>query len=289
MAGFASYNRFKTEVQNTLSSEAPPSQGGYGLTYAGLYPFSNASWMKSIGQGPGSNQGNTPGERNQTIQCASFTSVKDEGSQTGGASKFFYSISPNINNTQPPTGSWTNSRNAIGLNFGGRAQLLTSLTPNNKLFFTPIINAGGGLPPGGSVTNTGAGNTGGGNTGGGNTGGGNTGGGNTGGGVGNVLVGGQTGVQTGGGNTGGFAGGGVAGGGGQTYSDVRLKENINKIGISNSGIPVYQFNYKGSSERYRGTMAQDLIKLGKLEAINKDNKGFYMVDYNKIDVEFTKI
>ena len=59
--------------------------------------------------------------------------------------------------------------------------------------------------------------------------------------------------------------------------------------MSKSGIPIYEFNYKWSTDRYRGAIAQDLIKLGLVESINKDNEGFYMVDYNNLDVEFTKI
>ena len=75
-------------------------------------------------------------------------------------------------------------------------------------------------------------------------------------------------------------------------SDRRLKHNIVFRTYSKSGIPVYEFEYidKADGEgTYIGTMAQDLIKLGKSEAVITDKKGFYLVDYSKIDVDFYKI
>ena len=61
----------------------------------------------------------------------------------------------------------------------------------------------------------------------------------------------------------------LAGGGGATgvagsiaggmFSDVRLKEKIERTGASASGIPIYEFNYIGSNDRYSGAMAQDLL------------------------------
>ena len=108
--------------------------------------------------------------------------------------------------------------------------------------------------------------------------------------VGNVTPNTNTVLSTGGGiGAGGAAGAGTGAPNTGLYSDSRLKENINKVGISKTGIPIYEFNYRGLGDRYRGAMAQDLLKLGKTDAVNKDNNGFYMVDYNKIDVEFIKI
>ena len=67
-------------------------------------------------------------------------------------------------------------------------------------------------------------------------------------------------------------------------SDIRLKENINKTGVSKSGIPIYTFNYKGESEKWSGTMAQDLIKMGRKDAVTIANNGYYAVYYDVIDV-----
>jgi len=75
-------------------------------------------------------------------------------------------------------------------------------------------------------------------------------------------------------------------------SDRRLKHNIVFKTYSKSGIPIYEFEYINKLDgegRYVGTMAQDLIKLGKSEAVITDKEGFYLVDYNKVDVDFYKI
>ena len=72
-------------------------------------------------------------------------------------------------------------------------------------------------------------------------------------------------------------------------SDERVKENIIKIKYSNSGIPIYHFNYKGDSTTWSGTMAQDLIKLNKDHAITVGDDGYYRVNYNLIDVDMRKI
>lgn len=73
-------------------------------------------------------------------------------------------------------------------------------------------------------------------------------------------------------------------------SDLRLKENIEKVGYSESGIPIYEFDYINKSignGRYRGAMAQDLLDINPDAVIN--NNGFYMVNYDAIDVDFVRI
>ena len=81
---------------------------------------------------------------------------------------------------------------------------------------------------------------------------------------------------------------GTAVGGLGQLSDERLKENIVKIKYSNSGIPIYKFNYKGDSKTWSGTMAQDLIKLGREDAVIMDD-GYYRVDYNLIDIDMKEV
>jgi len=95
----------------------------------------------------------------------------------------------------------------------------------------------------------------------------------------------------GGGVAGLFGGGGGGGGGfggaiGNMFSDIRLKENIDRVGISPSGIPIYEFNYIGDDARYSGAMAQDLLGT---DAVSIDESGFYMVDYNSIDIDMKTI
>ena len=71
-------------------------------------------------------------------------------------------------------------------------------------------------------------------------------------------------------------------------SDKRLKENIKKTGVSPSGIPIYEFSYLGDEKVYSGTMAQDLLALGKEDSVVEEN-GYYKVNYNNIDVDMRLI
>ena len=82
--------------------------------------------------------------------------------------------------------------------------------------------------------------------------------------------------------------GGAISGIGGLFSDKRLKENIIKIKYSDSGIPIYHFNYKGDNITWTGTMAQDLLSLGKEDAVFEEN-GYYKVKYNLIDVDMKKV
>ncbi len=63
-------------------------------------------------------------------------------------------------------------------------------------------------------------------------------------------------------------------------SDRRVKDNIERVGISLSGVNIYEFNYKGDSIRFRGAMAQE-----NPEA-SVERNGIKYLDYSKIDVDF---
>ena len=71
-------------------------------------------------------------------------------------------------------------------------------------------------------------------------------------------------------------------------SDDRLKYDITRVGTSPSGIPKYTFRYRFDGEhgpKYMGTSAQDLIAMGREDAVGQTEKdGFYKVDYSKLDV-----
>jgi hypothetical protein len=71
-------------------------------------------------------------------------------------------------------------------------------------------------------------------------------------------------------------------------SDTRLKENITHTGYSEFGIPTYTWTYKYDSSKTprSGTMAQDLLEMGRKDAVIRTLSGFYAVDYSKIDVDF---
>ena len=71
-------------------------------------------------------------------------------------------------------------------------------------------------------------------------------------------------------------------------SDDRLKYDITRVGTSNKGIPRYTFRYRFEGKhgpKYMGTSAQDLIAMGREDAVGTTEKdGFYYVDYSKLDV-----
>lgn len=88
----------------------------------------------------------------------------------------------------------------------------------------------------------------------------------------------------------------ITGGGGEVTatggcrSERRLKFNIEFIGNSKSGIPMYHYEYKNPIHapygpgRYVGTMVDDLIRLGYSKSII-DIDGDIFVDYNQLDVD----
>ena len=78
-----------------------------------------------------------------------------------------------------------------------------------------------------------------------------------------------------------------------TKSDDRFKYDINRVGTSPSGVPEYTFKYRLDGPHgptYRGTSAQDLLAMGREDAVGqKEKDGFYYVDYSKLDVEFEQV
>ena len=77
--------------------------------------------------------------------------------------------------------------------------------------------------------------------------------------------------------------GGIAAG----FSDRRLKKNIKSIGVSDSGLKIYSFEYidKDLGDGiFQGVMSDEIPK----EAVIPFD-GYDLVDYSRIDVEFKKI
>ena len=67
-------------------------------------------------------------------------------------------------------------------------------------------------------------------------------------------------------------------------SDIRLKENIIKVGKALSGLNIYEWNYKSApNSRYRGVIAQEVAKIFP-EAVRTEPDGFVSVIYDLIDV-----
>jgi len=75
------------------------------------------------------------------------------------------------------------------------------------------------------------------------------------------------------------------------FSDITVKENIRQTGVSPSGIPIYEFDYKNKEHgqfRYSGVMAQDLLELHP-SAVIQEKDGTLKVDYQQIDVDFRRV
>jgi len=72
-----------------------------------------------------------------------------------------------------------------------------------------------------------------------------------------------------------------------SLSDIRAKEEIVYVGETN-GHKIYEFNYLGKPERFRGVMAQDVQKYMP-EAIHVRKDGMLTVDYNMLGIEMIQI
>lgn len=78
--------------------------------------------------------------------------------------------------------------------------------------------------------------------------------------------------------------------GAQAYraSDIRMKENITKIGALPSGLGLYEFDYKPEFKdvaghgRFIGVMAQEAMEQFP-EAVAMMDNGYYAVDYSKVN------
>lgn len=72
-----------------------------------------------------------------------------------------------------------------------------------------------------------------------------------------------------------------AGGNLLMMSDRRAKTGIERIGQTDSGVPVYTFRYISGGGSHVGYMAQDLLEL-QPDAVAMGDDGFYRVDYAKV-------
>jgi len=71
-------------------------------------------------------------------------------------------------------------------------------------------------------------------------------------------------------------------------SDIRMKEDVEQVGISPDGHKIYEFNYIGNPTRYRGAMAQEVVKIDPM-AVGVRQDGYLAVNYGKIDVNMEVI
>jgi hypothetical protein len=71
-------------------------------------------------------------------------------------------------------------------------------------------------------------------------------------------------------------------------SDLRLKENVIRIGTTRHGLPFYTFSYVGKPERYAGVIAQDVLSIMP-EAVSIADDGFYRVDYQRLQIRMLRL
>ena len=72
------------------------------------------------------------------------------------------------------------------------------------------------------------------------------------------------------------------------FSDIRLKDNIKKIGQSIDGHNIYKFKYLDEDREFIGVMAQEVMKTHP-DAVVKPYNGYYAVCYDMIDVDFKEV
>ena len=82
-------------------------------------------------------------------------------------------------------------------------------------------------------------------------------------------------------------GGGNSGGGGAP-SDIRLKHDLQLVGTTVYGLPLYDFQYNGQQGTYEGVMAQDVLKV-KPEAVTTGADGYYRVNYRMLGLKLKRI
>ncbi len=67
-------------------------------------------------------------------------------------------------------------------------------------------------------------------------------------------------------------------------SDERLKTDIRKVGVTPSGISIYQYKYRGHPHVFEGVLARELRKTHP-EAVIRADTGYLAVNYDLIDAE----
>ena len=71
-------------------------------------------------------------------------------------------------------------------------------------------------------------------------------------------------------------------------SDIRLKTDIEKVGIAANGLPLYNFRYIGGAVVYRGVMAQDVLEVFP-EAVTTMPNGYLGVRYDMLGLRMTRV
>lgn len=65
------------------------------------------------------------------------------------------------------------------------------------------------------------------------------------------------------------------------FSDIRLKEEIEELGILSSGVRVVEYRYRGLPGRHVGVIAQEVAEIHP-DAVFQHPSGYLVVDYSKV-------
>jgi hypothetical protein len=71
-------------------------------------------------------------------------------------------------------------------------------------------------------------------------------------------------------------------------SDLRLKQDVRRVGTTVFGLPLYHFKYIGAPETYEGVMAQDVLHVMP-SAVSRGADGYYRVNYNALGTNMRQI
>ena len=73
-----------------------------------------------------------------------------------------------------------------------------------------------------------------------------------------------------------------------TASDFRLKEDVQRVGTTVFGLPLYHFKYIGAPETYEGVMAQDVLQVMP-GAVSAGADGHYRVNYGALGTSMRQV
>ena len=71
-------------------------------------------------------------------------------------------------------------------------------------------------------------------------------------------------------------------------SDLRLKDDVQRVGTTVFGLPLYHFKYIGAPETYEGVMAQDVLQVMP-SAVSAGADGYYRVNYGALGTSMRQV
>ncbi len=75
---------------------------------------------------------------------------------------------------------------------------------------------------------------------------------------------------------------------GQVVSDLRLKQDITRVGTTVLGLPLYTFHYSFKPGLFEGVMAQDVLNIMP-EAVSLGPDGYYRVNYEMLGIKMLRL